>query len=389
MSTLDAMKGQKIRPAIAEIGNACEPIAKTGSAAPIPRKIQMLRPGWRQFDRVQTLMGQEPALQRFLGAKTHEAKKRSGEVMVFSPEAVDVAEALFDKGKDAAAERREVILGIAQDIFIRNQANPGSDSNRPSTPPSSAVGLGQVDVSTTDNKSESAQIESSQGETMPMAQESMSGEAAQVEVIPSKAPIGLPDSLKDFTIEIKKRVRDQSDQFVASTILIGEAFLAGTKKYNRTLKQLAAEVGLAYVTVTQYVKIAERFGRKQKCWAPAQLPASVDSLMRLARLEEDQLDDAIKTGKLKSDMGRKEVKALLAQYRPASSKSSRCADAAKVSDEGFNLSLKTVRQQLVALREAVEVCQRLPNFHGDLLLLLEGHAAWTKDCIGKLLRKAV
>ena len=132
-------------------------------------------------------------------------------------------------------------------------------------------------------------------------------------------PIPLPDDLEDFTRDIKRRVQGQHSRFLCDTIAIGQAFLAASEKYGQPLKGLADKAGLDYTTVTQYVKVAECFGAEEKSWVRAQLPPSVDSIMRLSRLKPEQLEDAIKKGKVHPDMGRKAVKDLLTKYRPANS----------------------------------------------------------------------
>jgi hypothetical protein len=141
-----------------------------------------------------------------------------------------------------------------------------------------------------------------------------------VEVTASRTPITLPDTVEDFTTQIRQRVQNQLRQALEDTVAIGEAFLAAVQKYGQNLNDLAARAELSYNTVTQYVKVAKRFGTSSKSWARAQLPPSADSLVRLARLEPGQLEDAVRKGKVKPDMGRKEVKSVLREYRPVNQK---------------------------------------------------------------------
>jgi hypothetical protein len=132
--------------------------------------------------------------------------------------------------------------------------------------------------------------------------------------------IVLPDKLEDWVLQIKEEVGNQCSEFLERSIQIGRQFLAAQDKYHLPLKGLATKADLAYNTVTQYVKMASWFQSTNKSWAPAQLPASVDSIVRLSRLKPDQLEDAFEKGKITRNMGREAVMALLREYRPASLK---------------------------------------------------------------------
>jgi hypothetical protein len=102
---------------------------------------------------------------------------------------------------------------------------------------------------------------------------------------------------------------------VLRTEEIGERFDAAQRKYNLNLKALAVKTQLSYGTVSQYVRFYKWRMSIGNVWAPAQLPDSVDSQMRLTRLEPDQFKDAINNGRITRNMGRKEVLLLVRQYR--------------------------------------------------------------------------
>lgn len=74
-------------------------------------------PGWRQFDRVQTIMEDDPAARRWLGDKTHECQKRNGEIVKHSNEAVMLAQAFFHENLDAAKATRQAILSRAVKVL--------------------------------------------------------------------------------------------------------------------------------------------------------------------------------------------------------------------------------------------------------------------------------
>ena len=140
--------------------------------------------------------------------------------------------------------------------------------------------------------------------------------SAAISPTPPNLELELPEKIEDWICRIGAKIRDQCHQFVATNIDIGLQFLAAQCKYQRTLKALALETGLKYGMVAQYVKFAEWRQSIGNSWAPAQLPDSVDSQMRLSRLEPDQFRDALATGLIRPDMKRKEVIALLRQNRP-------------------------------------------------------------------------
>lgn len=205
-------------------------------------------------------------------------------------------------------------------------------------------------------------------------------QSVELEVLPASVPIVLPDKLEDFSTEIRRRVQSQCRQFLADTIAVGEAFTAATEKYECDLHELATKVGLDYTTVTQYVKVAECFGPSRMSWARAQLPGSVDSLMRLSRLKPEHLEDAVKQGKVRPDMGRKAVKALLLEYRPSTKKSlPRSGNKNAVKFPTRNC-VDEVWEQLSALEEIIKKCKRqCPESQDDLLNAVEHFDAWFRD----------
>jgi hypothetical protein len=342
----------------------------------------MRRPGYRQFDRVQTIMEADAALRRCLGPKTHSVKKKTGVEMKFSPEAVTVAEAFFNENRDAAVMTKKAIQKMAHKEILmkRHNTSPGLAMPPPPVATDFVRSLTQIEAINSEAKGTEAEVQ----ETALAAGKPDQG-SKEPAFVHEKPPFRLPDTLEEFSVEIERRVQNQAGQFVVETVAIGEAFLAATRKYKKNLKELAAGTGLAYATVTQYAKVAERFGSGNLSWARAQLPPSVDSLMRLSRIEPDQLNDAIKAGKVKPNMGRKEVKAVLDEYRPVSPRSSRSTDSAK-ADSPFASSLKAARKRLTAFQEAVEECQQFSDSHEHLILLLEDYADWAKDRIEKLKR---
>jgi ParB-like chromosome segregation protein Spo0J len=84
----------------------------------------MLLPSWRQFQRVQTILDDDPALRLCLSARTHEVEKKTGEMLRFSPEAVQVAQAFFEGDKDAAKVPKRDILALAQRLLILKKTGP-------------------------------------------------------------------------------------------------------------------------------------------------------------------------------------------------------------------------------------------------------------------------
>ena len=232
-------------------------------------------------------------------------------------------------------------------------------------------------------------VDSSEGENHGDAAKTDPGHAVAVEVIPAGAAIDLPESVEAFSDQIRARVQSQCHRFVEDCIAIGEAFLTAEHKYGKSLSELAEKAKLTYNTICQYVKVAKRFGPADNSWARAQLPASADSLARLSRLEPAQFKDAINKGKIKPDMGRKEVKSVLHEYRPATPKSSLKARSGKEATPPPAATLGEVGKRLTAFQTAVEECQeRRPNSRDALLDLLTEHGNWIKIVLAKLGRKA-
>jgi hypothetical protein len=111
----------------------------------------------------------------------------------------------------------------------------------------------------------------------------------------------------------------------------------------------------------------------------------VDSLVRLSRLEPKQLEEAVKQGKVKPDMGRHEVKTVLLEYRPASKKIARKEPSSEAAIPTPPAILEELRNLLIPVQEALEDCQeRQPGSPEDLICILEAHANWLKGLLEKL-----
>lgn len=337
-------------------------------------------------------METDAALLKLACFRTQEFRNRSGETVLFSKAAVQVAEALLQDGKDAKkASKRQIAQAAAKLIADDRlcQMKPVAPKQTDPPPVTNKSKEVEASIKNSDASLEGSEALSKETKLTESQPEQESAPPVDVEVMPPSTAIVLPDTLEAFTAQMKVRVQNQHHQFVADAIGIGEAFLAATEKYGEGLKELAAKADLAYNTVTQYVKIAKCFGPSKASWAPAQLPASVDSLVRLSRLEPHELEDAVKQGKVKSGMGRTDVKALLREYRPAKPKAPQKKGNRQKVTQSPPVTLEEVRNRLIPFQEVVEGCQeQFADSQEALIHLLENHASWLKGVLGRLRSKA-
>jgi hypothetical protein len=77
-----------------------------------------------RFDRVQLILGAEPAFKDKLGPKDQEVTKRNGDVVRYSKGVVDVTTRLHEKGIDAHSAPRPVVLAVATDVLMFPKASP-------------------------------------------------------------------------------------------------------------------------------------------------------------------------------------------------------------------------------------------------------------------------
>jgi hypothetical protein len=300
--------------------------AHKSEAPTVTDNPQHTPPTKHSYGLVQSYLEKDPVCRQKLGPRDQPIETGDEETICYSKETVEIANALHRDGK--APQKVEVLL-IGSKLPDRTPAEPTAIESVPA--PAPALTPTPATAPPAHTEPHSVATESVEGDgskeakdlqpaTAGCQMDCKDGEPMKADVMPVVIPVVLPDTLDDFTIQIKKRIKSQCEQYVGDTIAIGEAFLKASQKYGKDLKELAAKSELSYNTVTQYLKVAKRFGPIQKSWARAQLPASVDSLVRLSRLEPKQLEEAIKQGKVKPDMGRKEVKTVLLEYRPASTK---------------------------------------------------------------------
>lgn len=330
---------------------------------------QLPLPSWREFEHVEAILAKVRRIKKALRAPTHEVENGSSKKSTFSPDVVEIAQAFYRENRDVAKVPKWKILKKARDLIsaralaLAKQANKGlkgavaprSRSSLATTDPL----MGKASSASRNPRMESEGSQCREAARSERQPDHASRQSEAVVAIPGAA-IPLPDALEDFTRDIKRLIQDQHSRFVGDAIAIGEAFVAAAQKYGQKLRELAHKAELDYTTVTQYVKVAERFGPGGESWARAQLlPPSVDSVMRLARLKPDEFEDAVKKGKVHPGMGRKEVKNLLTEYRPASAKTPQKGEDQSVEN-------RTVAANLEATPKAPAVAQQSAKFSDTL-----------------------
>jgi hypothetical protein len=296
--------------------------------APPPSKVQNRMPTSMRFEHVQSILEADPALKGLLGPRNCPVDGCHQNKSHFSKATIEVAQFIHAEGVDAIQVPKNKILQLAAWTLNFNGDFGASAPVPPLAKTANSKPAHQEKPARVAKKNRARTVAKPETTPDPSAKPPAPEKAplAESELLPEKQPlavavitarpaIALPDTLEAFTVQIKRRVETQYRQFVEDTIAIGGEFLAAVQKYGKNLKELAAMADLAHNTVAMYVKVAKRFGPSCKLWARAHLPPSADSLVRLARLEPRQLEDAVKKGKVTPDMGRMEVKAVLREYR--------------------------------------------------------------------------
>lgn len=318
---------------------------------------------YRQYWRVAHFIPSDP----FFGRETEQAKLKDGgklKKVKCSPKIMRFIEELRKQGVNLNTVKKAEIHTAAKRLMAREGVAPMYPQ----------FWIAETPISAEDEKkAHASSMQAARGE----AQLGLAPEQAapvEVEVVRVSRAIVLPESFEDFTVQIKLYVHGHHQKFLEGIIAIGATIVGAMEKYGQELKDIAARSDLSYNMLTQYVKIAQFYAPYLQSWARAQLPASVDSLVRLSRLTPEQLEDAINQGKVKDDMGRQEVKALLREYRPATLRS--CRSKAKI--ERTPATLESVRAELIRLQEMVEAYRSRMMDSQDLIPLLKGHVAWCR-----------
>jgi hypothetical protein len=85
-------------------------------------------PTLREVGRVQAVLERDPAARRWLGPKTAPVRSRSGDVALFSPEAVAVAEALMASKLNPERVALRQVLAVAVRL-LRGLSKKDSDAS--------------------------------------------------------------------------------------------------------------------------------------------------------------------------------------------------------------------------------------------------------------------
>lgn len=89
-------------------------------------------PSWRQFNRVQTILEDEPAARRLLGNRTHEVQKPNGKTIKVSELTAMVVHGFLSDNKDVAKASKREVVAMASRVFQRhNTATPNQAGNAP------------------------------------------------------------------------------------------------------------------------------------------------------------------------------------------------------------------------------------------------------------------
>ncbi len=350
--------------------------------------------------RVEMVLKNNRDLACYTSPKTESLQDHVGSFRTYSLAVVEIVQALHKEGKSGAKVPQAEIWEIARKVIQAGRLSRGTCEPVAALPDPALPAKGGVPPVTVDAKDGAIapgtlvghkirrDLTNKGDQTFPRQTGQASAQRVRLEVVTTNAAIVLPDTLEEFTTLIKRRVQSYCERVVSDVIRIGEAFLAAAQKYGQGLKELAAMSALSYNMISQYAKLAKRFGAANRSWARAQLPASVDSLVRLSRLEPAQLEDAIKTGKVSPTMGRAGVKALLREYRPGVTAPLKPDGSRKAASPAVPAELEEVENQFETFqRVVVELEQRLPESRKELVGLLETCAGRIKETIGNLRRK--